>query len=68
MTESEANLLSIAKLDLGQNDVLVVQFPEPMEDAYVVKLRKHLADIFGADRKVLILDDGVTLWALRKPE
>jgi hypothetical protein len=64
----EPVLPEISRLELGPNDVLVVQYPHMLSKQQRDAIREHVAHWLDSGTKVLVMDGGARLSVIAKPD
>jgi hypothetical protein len=69
MTDQEIRYLGdVRKLDLGPNDVIVIEYSGPISQDSVRRLTEYVSEAIGTDHKVLVLGEGLKLGVLSPQE
>ena len=60
--------LKIEGYEPKKGDVLVFSFERPISAEIAQRIRQHVQDLLGSDKKVMILERGVSLRVVREAD
>ena len=66
--DDSIDVFSIAKLDLAPGDIVVVRTLHPITRETAEVIRDRMRAVIGKEQGVLILDGGLELAVLKRPE
>ena len=58
----------VQRLELAPNDVVVLMVERPITPEIAERLKEHLRDVLGNDRKYLVLSEGIKIGVLADKE